>query len=225
MAEIIQDEGGKKKKGKRRAKKHSIHIDMTPMVDLVCLLLTFFMLTTAFSKPKAMEIVLPEKEQKKEKKPDDKEAQIPKWRAVNIILDENDKIYYYTGLLQKPPFPELIETNFSKDGIRKYLLFRNRSLYKLVDSVNTEALKSKKPIPPDTLAKKIRDLKKSDKVGPIVLIKATDKVKYNNIVDIIDEMAICNIARYAIVDIDPQELKMLEQLKSGKANVEKKEKK
>jgi biopolymer transport protein ExbD len=75
MAEIIQDEGGGKKKGKRRAKKHSTHIDMTPMVDLACLLLTFFMLTTAFSKPKAMEIVLPDKDQPKDQPKDD--AKIP----------------------------------------------------------------------------------------------------------------------------------------------------
>ncbi len=214
MAEIVQEEGGGKKKGKRRAKKHSTHIDMTPMVDLMTLLLTFFMLTTAFSKPKAMEIVLPEKDKKEDKK-EDKENQIPKWRAVNIILDENDKVYYYTGLIDKPPYPELIETDFSKDGIRKYLLKRNKTLFEKIDSVNTEALRSKKPIPPDTLAKQIRELKKADRVGPIVLIKATDKVKYKNMVDIIDEMAICNIARYAIVDINPQELKMLEAYKKG----------
>ena len=60
MAEIIQAEG-KKKGGKRKAKKFSTHIDMTPMVDLMCLLITFFMLTTAFAKPKAMEITMPEK--------------------------------------------------------------------------------------------------------------------------------------------------------------------
>ncbi len=217
MAEIIQEEGGGKKKGKRRPKKHSTHIDMTPMVDLMTLLLTFFMLTTAFSKPKTMEIVLPEKEQKKDKK-EEKENQIPKWRAVNIILDENDKIYYYTGLIDKPPFPELIETDFSKDGIRKFLLKRNLKLYEKIDSVNTAALKSRKPIPPDTLAKQIRELKKADKVGPIVLIKATEKVKYRNMVDIIDEIAICNIARYAIVDINPQELKMLEEYKKNNSS-------
>ena len=50
MAEIIQEE--KQKGGKKKAKKHAPHIDMTPMVDLMCLLITFFMLTTAFSKAK-----------------------------------------------------------------------------------------------------------------------------------------------------------------------------
>ena len=58
MAEIIQEE---KAGGKKKAKKHAPHIDMTPMVDLMCLLITFFMLTTAFSKAKVMEINLPEK--------------------------------------------------------------------------------------------------------------------------------------------------------------------
>jgi biopolymer transport protein ExbD len=207
MAEIIQNEGGGKKKGKRRAKKHSTHIDMTPMVDLACLLLTFFMLTTAFSKPKAMEIVLPDKEQptKQEKQPP-----IPKWRAITVLLDEKDKVYYYNGLMEKPPYPELIETNFSKDGLRKMLLHRNKSLYKQIDSLNVATLKSKKAIPPDTTAKEKRKLRKADKVGPIVLIKATDGAKYKNMVDIIDEMAICEIAIYAIVDMNPLEKKMLD---------------
>ena len=65
MAEIIQNEGQVRKKVKT-AKKHGTHIDMTPMVDLACLLLTFFMLTTAFSKPKVMEIVLPTKPTQKQ---------------------------------------------------------------------------------------------------------------------------------------------------------------
>jgi biopolymer transport protein ExbD len=60
MAEIIQDDSSHGK-GKKRSKKHAPHIDMTPMVDLMCLLITFFMLTTAFSKSKVMEINLPEK--------------------------------------------------------------------------------------------------------------------------------------------------------------------
>jgi biopolymer transport protein ExbD len=58
MGEIIVEEKGKKG-GKRQAKKHSTRIDMTPMVDLMCLLITFFMLTTAFSKPMVMVITMP----------------------------------------------------------------------------------------------------------------------------------------------------------------------
>ncbi len=49
----------------------------------------------------------------------------------------------------------------------------------------------------------------ADTKGPVVLIKAAENVKYKNIVDIIDEMAICNIARYALVDINAVEKKMV----------------
>ena len=67
MAEIV--EADKPQKGKKKKpKKLSTHVDMTPMVDLICLLITFFMLTTAFNKPKIMEIVLPEKIKKEDKK-------------------------------------------------------------------------------------------------------------------------------------------------------------
>ena len=59
MAEIIHEEKGKG--GKKRPKKGNPHMDMTPMVDLMCLLLTFFMLVGAFSKPKGMDIGLREK--------------------------------------------------------------------------------------------------------------------------------------------------------------------
>ena len=208
MAEIIADEGGGKKKGKRRAKKHSTHIDMTPMVDLACLLLTFFMLTTAFSKPKVMEIVLPEKD-------GNTESKIPKSRAVNIILDGNDKIYYYLGIADptKPPIPELVVSDYSKDGIRKFLLNRNKILFKEIEDLNSDVLKGKVSISKDSLTKKIRQLKKDDAAGPIVLIKATDKVKYKNVVDIIDEMAITNIARYSLVDLNIFEKRLLSKKK------------
>jgi biopolymer transport protein ExbD len=209
MAEIIANEGGGKKKGKKRAKKFSTAIDMTPMVDVMCLLLTFFMLTTAFSKPKIMEIVLPEK------KTDNPGTEIPKWRAVNIILDENDRIFYYNGLADptKPPIPTVIESNYSKDGIRKMLLDRNKSLFKQISDLNNDVLTGKQVMSKDTLDQRLRALRSNDMVGPIILIKATDKVKYKNVVDIIDEMAICNIARYSLTEMNSFEVKLLAKAK------------
>ena len=88
MAEIIEQEKGKKG-GKRRPKKQSTRIDMTPMVDLMCLLITFFMLTTAFSKSKVMVITMPEKDQKDQPKDQPK---IPAWRTLNILLTDNDAV-------------------------------------------------------------------------------------------------------------------------------------
>jgi len=207
MAEIIESGGGKKH-GKKGRKAHgSTHVDMTPMVDLACLLLTFFMLTTAFSKPKVMEIVLPDK-----KPPTGEQPAIQKNKVVNIIIDK-DKAFWYNGLAEIDPatgkLPPLNVADFSKDGIRKMLLSRNKELFVKIDEFTQEVLKGKLKLPADTVDKRLKQFKKEDKSGPIVLIKAGDNVKYGNLVDIIDEMAICNIARYAIINISPQEKEML----------------
>jgi biopolymer transport protein ExbD len=204
MAEIIQEE--KQKGGKKKAKKFSTRIDMTPMVDLMCLLITFFMLTTAFSKPKAMEITMPEKKDD----PTEKAPEISADRTLNILITGNDQIYYYFGVADpKKPLPELIKTDYSKDGIRKILLNRNKIVFKAVSELRDKVLKGELVMADSTLNRQIKDIKKSDKNAPIVLIKADEKAKYKNLVDIIDEMAITNVANYAVVDITPTELQML----------------
>lgn len=158
MAEISQSgDGGKKKGGKVRSKKSSTKIDMTPMVDLAFLLLTFFMLTTTFNKPQTMEITMPDKPKETDKPPEINEK-----RVLTLLLGDDDKVHWYIGITD--PHPET--TDFSKDGIRKVLLEKNAT---------------------------IRDL--------VVLIKPTDESRYKNVVDILDEMNITNIRRYAMVDI------------------------
>ncbi len=102
MAEIIQEEKGSD--GKRKPKKHAPHIDMTPMVDLMCLLIIFFMLTTAFNKAKVMEIILPDKI----KDPTKQEApKISASRTLNIILGPDNKIYWYPGLVKPEDYNNL----------------------------------------------------------------------------------------------------------------------
>lgn len=157
MAEIQQGGGGGKKGGKVRAKKSSTRIDMTPMVDLAFLLLTFFMLTTTFSKPQTMEITMPEKPKEEDKLPEVNEKKV-----VTLILGANDKIYWYRGITD----PKLEVTDFSANGIRKVLL------------------KQTAEIP-----------------GMILLIKPSEESRYKNMVDILDEMNITNMQRYALVKI------------------------
>jgi len=159
MAEIAQGGGGGKKDGKVRSKKTSTRIDMTPMVDLAFLLLTFFILTTTLSKPQTMEINMPEKP-----KENDKQPEVNEKKVLTLVLGANDKVYWYVGITE----PEAKRVDFSKDGIRKVLLQKKSE---------------------------IRDM--------IVLIKAMDESKYKNMVDILDEMTISSIQRYAIVDITP----------------------
>jgi biopolymer transport protein ExbD len=205
MAEIIEEEKGKKS-GKRRPKKQSTRIDMTPMVDLMCLLITFFMLTTAFSKPKVMVITMPEK--KTEKEP---EVKIAAWRTLTILLTGDNIVYYYAGEAnpRKPPLPALTKSNFSKDGIRKVLLEKNKDLFRQITEYRDKRVSGKLLVADTTAESAIKKMKKEDMKGPIVLIKADDKAKYKDVVNIIDEMAICNIASYAVVDINPIELEML----------------
>jgi biopolymer transport protein ExbD len=208
MAEIIQED--KHDGGKKKPKKHSVHIDMTPMVDLMCLLITFFMLTTAFSKPKIMEIVLPEKI-KKDEKVDRPKAQ--ESRTMNIILGPENKIYWYMGKADDPKTaPPLQVTDLSANGIRALLLDRNLFLFKKIKQFNDDVASGKIDIPRDSIQSEISKLKKIDDTGPIVLIKAYKTAKYGNFVDILDEMSITGMAIYMFVDITWVEEKMIETL-------------
>jgi biopolymer transport protein ExbD len=209
MAEIIQEEKGS---GKKRAKKHPPHIDMTPMVDLMCLLIVFFMLTTAFSKAKVMEINLPEKI----KDPTKQEApKISASRTLNLILGPDDKIYWYPGGVKPEDYnnlPPVREIDYSggQNGVRYMLLERNRALFRKIADFNEQVLTGKITISQDSVRKSIAQLKKVDDTGPIVLIKAYKEATYGNFVDILDEMNICGIARYTFVDIAWYEEKMVE---------------
>ncbi len=208
MAEITENENaGKKVFRKQRAKRHTTRIDMTPMVDLMSLLITFFMLTTAFSKPKIMEIVLPND--------DGPTGEVAAPRTLNLLLSGDDKVYYYVG---KPPMNDkdvaesvgrIQKINYGKDGIRRTVLKMNMSLFEKVDSISQKIISGENRISQDSLLALMKIYKRKDKRGPIVMIKADKKAKYRNIVDAIDEMAICSVARYAMVDMNEYEQKML----------------
>jgi biopolymer transport protein ExbD len=208
MAEIIQEEKGG---GKKKAKKHAPHIDMTPMVDLMCLLITFFMLTSALAKAKVMEINMPERiDPKTQEAP-----RISASRTLNIILGPNDKIYWYPGNVKPEDYnnlPPLSELDYSAGptGIRQMLLERNRALFKKIDEFQNQVKTGKLVMNQDSVLKSIAQLKKVDDTGPIVLIKAYKKSTYGNFVDILDEMSICGIARYTVVDIAFYENTMVE---------------
>lgn len=122
MAEInTGGGGGHKKGGKVRSKKQSTKIDMTPMVDLAFLLLTFFMLATTFNKPKTMELVLPEKP-----KPEDAPPKVNEKNVLTLLLAKNNKVVWYIGVTD----PQPTVTGFSKTGIRKVLLEKQAEIGK-----------------------------------------------------------------------------------------------
>lgn len=205
MAEIEGGGGGHKKGKKVRGKKQSTRVDFTPMVDLGFLLITFFMLTTSMSKPQTMEINMPVKKDVTE---EDK-TKVKASQAMTILLTDNDKVVYYfvdekTG---EPGTP--VVANFGKTGIRKILLQENRSRNAAVDSIPVYREKFRlKEMTEEEYKGNVSRIK-GFKDGLIVVIKADEKATYKNLVDILDEMQICNIGRYAIVDITPVELELL----------------
>lgn len=203
MADIQVED--KSRGGKKKPKKGDARVDMTPMVDLMSLLITFFMLTAAFSKPKVMDILLPEKIRKDEFVEPPKIAES---RTLNIILGPEDRVYWYPGKAD-PDVTILQETDFSATGIRQVLLERNRALFRKIDEFEKDVISGKINIRQDSMRSAISQLKKDDDTGPIVLIKAYKTSKYKNFVDIIDEMSIVGIARYTFTEIDWIEEKLV----------------
>lgn len=185
MAELNTGDGGGGKGGKVRSKKQNSKVDLTAMVDLAFLLITFFMLTTSLSKPQSMPLGLPDKEPDPNKK--EVIVKTDQRRTLTVILGGNDQIKWYHGLLEAPePDGKPTTTDYSSNGIRKELLKRVASI-------------------PQVMGDK-------DK-GMIVIIKPTKKSNYKNLVDILDEMAICKVPSYAIVnDFTPEENKLAEEI-------------
>ena len=204
MSEVQSEQaGGEKGKHKKvRAKKSSTHIDMTPMVDLAFLLLTFFMLTTTFSKPKTMEINMPIKD------PNSKPPEIA--NAITVLLSEKNKIYWYDGAF-KPDTTTYQLTDFSATGIRKILLDRNKDVN---EKVKEELKKLERREISDSTYKRTRIEIMGDKKALTVLVKTDDKAKYRNVVDMLDELNITNVGKYAIVDISPPEYELLQKSKT-----------
>ena len=118
MAEL-DTSGGGKKGGKIRSKKASTRIDLTAMVDLAFLLITFFIMTTTLAKPKAMDMVMPDKSKK------DVQLPVPETRTMTVLLGSNDKLEWYIGAPGKSA-PTL--DNYGKSGIRKALIEENKKI-------------------------------------------------------------------------------------------------
>lgn len=207
MAEVNTGDGGGGggKHGKKRAKKSSTRIDMTPMVDLAFLLLTFFVLTSTFNKPKAMEINFPVDEK-------DPTKQIKVNNALTFLLSKDDALYYYYGEFYpkdnakgNPP-TQLSKTDFSKDGLRKILLDKNKPTREAILKLQ-EKLQRKEIA--DTTYKRLSSKERADVRALTVLIKSDDKAIYKNVIDLIDELNISMIGKYAVVDMMPAEYELL----------------
>jgi biopolymer transport protein ExbD len=198
MAEIVDGGGGGGgKHGKKKAKKGSARIDMTPMVDLAFLLLTFFVLASTLSKPKALEIVYPKETDKK-----DETTKLDNDLATTLLLGEDEKeIYYYTGVY-KPDSTELKLTDFSSEGFRKVMLDKNGSINDQVNQLKAKLLS--KEISEDEYQGAYKQVVGNDK-APFVVIKTIGKTKFKNVINALDELNITNVRKRAIQDMAESE--------------------
>lgn len=175
--------GGSHKKGPavKRVKKLSTRIDLTPMVDLGFLLITFFIFTTTLAKLSTMEINMPYTDPQVMQNPPQK---VKEHAAMTVLLSKNHRIYYYEGMSADPNTPTRLKaTDFkATDGIRSAIIAKKR----LVDSMKLKNLLTAK----DEMT---------------VLIKPDTTSSYSDLVSMLDEMSINDVKVYAIVDITPNE--------------------
>jgi biopolymer transport protein ExbD len=150
-------------KGKRQ--RSVPRIDMTPMVDLAFLLLTFFVMTTTLMKNYTLEIQQP--------LPDaaGNHRDVKAEQVLNVVLGDQGKVFWYMGM----PGSAATQTDFSGSGIRKILLQKNQEIRNLY-----------------------------------VFIKASDQSRYQNMIDMLDEVSITGIANYSLVDLDVEDRKLVD---------------
>ena len=176
MTQIENTASVRKGKSFSHNKKQVIRIDMTPMVDLGFLLITFFVFTTTMSTPKATDLFMP--------KDDTTHPQpLPNSLALSLLLDNNNKVYYYNGDFKEAVNANKIyETNYSTyGGIGKII----RQKQKDIDASG-----------------KFADGRK----GLMLLIKPTSGSVYKNVIDALDEAVINDVRKYAIVEPANEEI-------------------
>lgn len=151
--------------------KLSPRVDLTAMVDLAFLLITFFMLATTLSKPHAMAVVMPV---------GDAEGPVPASRTMTLCLGKNDQVLWFLGMPDHPLTKPTI-VNYSKTGLRAAIFNTNKKIMAAYG----------KPV--------------------IVIVKASERSLYSNLVSTLDELDIASVPSYAIAKITPNDIDLLRQ--------------
>ena len=207
-------------KKESKQKKMNVRVDFTPMVDMLMLLITFFMLCTSLSKPQTMELTMPSNDEntQEEQKNEAKASE-----TVTLYVTADNKIYYGEGIPKYDDPTWLKETTWGNDGIRKVLRDHAteqgiRPVQRIglaVRELNMQRQKNPNQYPDSIYQKELSKLKAGNlKEGKIptltIVIKPTDNATYKNMVDALDEMQILNIGTYVIDKINADDEKLLD---------------
>ena len=190
------EQGGKKGPGVKKAKKLSTRVDMTPMVDLGFLLITFFVFTATMSSPTTLDLNMP-----KDIKKQDEQTEVKESSVLTIMLGKGDQVYYYEGkLVVDASGNNFKQTTFK--GIRDIIVNKKKEVmdryYQRPDPACEAEAKAK--------GKPVSNCADKDFV---VIIKPSDDATYKNTVDILDEMTINQVRTYAMVKIAEVEYELI----------------
>jgi biopolymer transport protein ExbD len=199
------DSGHKKGVGVKKAKKLSTRVDMTPMVDLGFLLITFFIFTATMKSPATLDLNMPKESDEKD------ETKIKQSGALTILLGKNDQVFYYEGELTQENASTSFKTATFKD-IRDVIIKKKQ-----------EVISNYKADPKDEELKqkaKDRGEKNWEKAALdkdfVVVIKPNEDATYKNTVDILDEMTINAVKRFAMVKISDTEKDLIKKTEGQK---------
>ena len=209
------------KKNLSKQKKMDTRVNFTPMVDMMMLLITFFMLCTTLAKPQAMQLTMPSNDQNVS----DQDKSVTKAsHTITLYLGANDQVWYIAGLPNYADPSCVKKTSYGAKGIRDVLINHTTE-----EGVN--------PIAKIMVAKKELDAKKSaynstmtdeqyqaelsklkkgelpsgEKVPTMtVIIRPLDTASYENMVSALDEMLICSIDKYVIDKISPEDQALID---------------
>ena len=182
MAELDTSSGGGHKKGPgvKKGKKLSTRVDLTPMVDLGFLLITFFIFTTTMSQPTALKLFLPDDKVTEEDQNKAKESGV-----LTILMGADNHIYYYEGQL-KPDGSNFLSASYNGENSIRDVILKKKA------DVRSRSRDTENPY---------KDF--------VVVIKPGAECNYKNLIDILDEMAINVVKKYALVDISDGESQLV----------------
>ncbi|MGI6243022.1 MAG: ExbD/TolR family protein [Prevotella sp.] len=207
------------KQKKSKQKKMDVRVDFTPMVDMMMLLITFFMLCTSLAKPQTMELSMPSND----KNLQDRDKSVSKESyTITIYCTADNQIHYVAGQV-KPEQPDCLkETTWGTQGIRS-VLFNHvtedgttpvQDVMKAKAELDKEKADPTKKMTDEVYNERLRKIRggeiNGNKIQTLtVIIKASENANYKNLVDALDEMQICSIGKYVIDKLNNDDLTLL----------------
>lgn len=207
------------KQKKSKQKKMDVRVDFTPMVDMMMLLITFFMLCTSLAKPQTMELSMPSNDKNLQ---DEDKSVTKESYTITIYCTADNQIHYVAGLV-KPEQPDCLKkTTWGTKGIRT-VLFNHvtedgtspvQDVMKAKVELDKEKADPSKKMSDEEYKKRLSKIKSGELDGKkiqtmTIIIKASDNSNYKNLVDALDEMQICSIGKYVIDKLNNDDLTLL----------------